>query len=555
MSDRNNITNPIIILLAASLIIVNGCDIIDVLLHGNSPDDEITFKEESVAESFSSSAGGELNTESGVTIIAPIGAIPSYADGADGSMVFSIESYDSIVVELPDDEIPILPVYRFGPDGFNFARPVTIGFPVPDNIDMSNEIPTIWRLNPSTRKLDDYPAIYDPNTNLITTKISHFSSYFPTIGGSIFTEPGSGIMVGGSIFTEPGSGIIVGGSMFTEPGSGVIVGGSIFTEPGSGYSIGGSLFDYTGVIGGSIFIEPGSGYSIGGNWPTAGEIAARRERERGCLHFVNTSERQVRLCITNYSLKYSEQDVPGIDDTFGTPWLDVWNHGPGSSNEEDWFLPKGIYDICVEYKHFPIDGSQPYYTHGYIYDVDINTSASRIITDYVCQDLELGRATDFVDGRCNCIPTPTIPVGTGDIQVTLTWFDEHALDLDLWVTDPNGEKCYYGNTPSSSGGALDRDNLCSNYENGKPENIYWTQTPQNGEYIVEVNWFSDCGNGNTGEDYSVRIIVNGNARTYSGMIHTGTTKEVARFTIGNSKSSIVEGNNRTYYPEFKLPPK
>ena len=531
----------LISLIVSSLIIFNGCDIIDTILHGKTTNEEITFDQESEAQTFSSSSGGELNTESGVAIIVPDGAIPNYANGGDAEMVFSIESYDSIVVELPVNEVPISPVYRFGPEGFNFNSPVYIGFPIPDGLDISTEIISIWRINPTTNKLEEYPASYDSDRNLITTKTYHFSSYFPTIGGSMFIEPGSGISVGGSIFTEPGSG--------------VSIGGSIFTEPGSGYTIGGSLIDFTGVVGGSIFIEPGSGVTVGGRWPTAGEIAQRRERERGCLHVENFSEQKVQLCVTDYTLKYPEQDGSWVPENLWGTYLDSWPHGPGSSNEDDWFLPQGIYDICVEYHYYPIDGSQDYYRHGFIYNVDINKSASREITDYVCQDLELGLATDFVDGRCNCIPAPTIPVGTGDIQVTLTWFDEHAIDLDLWVTDPNGEKCYYGNSPSTSGGVLDRDNLCSNYENGKPENIYWTQPPLNGEYIVEVHWFSDCGNGNTGEDYSVRIITNGEVKTYSGMINTGTVKEIARFTIGNSKPIISAGNQKVYYPEHNFPPK
>ena len=70
--------------------------------------------------------------------------------------------YDAVVIgEAPDDETPIAPVYRFGPDGFTFARPITIGFPAPDDIDLTKEVLSIWRINPSSGVLEEYPAKYD----------------------------------------------------------------------------------------------------------------------------------------------------------------------------------------------------------------------------------------------------------------------------------------------------------------------------------------------------------------------------------------------------------
>ena len=72
-----------------------------------------------------------------------------------------------------------------------------------------------------------------------------------------------------------------------------------------------------------------------------------------------------------------------------------------------------------------------------------------------------------------------------------------GLDLDLWVEDPTGEQCGFSNGQypdvTTTGGQLDRDNLCGNYINGRPENIYWTTTPPAGEYIVMVDWWGDCG--------------------------------------------------------------
>nr|MDK2851056.1 hypothetical protein [Candidatus Cloacimonadota bacterium] len=71
------------------------------------------------------------------------------------------------------------------------------------------------------------------------------------------------------------------------------------------------------------------------------------------------------------------------------------------------------------------------------------------------------------------------------LRVTLTW-DTNGTDVDLWVTDPNGEKCYYGNTTTATGLTLDFDDT-----NGfGPENITTTNIIP-GNYLVQVHYYSD----------------------------------------------------------------
>ena len=43
-----------------------------------------------------------------------------------------------------------------------------------------------------------------------------------------------------------------------------------------------------------------------------------------------------------------------------------------------------------------------------------------------------------------------------DLRITLAW-DADNTDIDLWVTDPNGEKAYYGHRLSHQGGRVSRD--------------------------------------------------------------------------------------------------
>lgn len=46
-----------------------------------------------------------------------------------------------------------------------------------------------------------------------------------------------------------------------------------------------------------------------------------------------------------------------------------------------------------------------------------------------------------------------IPV---DIRVVMNW-NKDMTDIDLWVTDPNGEKCYYGHRSTAIGGRMSED--------------------------------------------------------------------------------------------------
>jgi hypothetical protein len=138
-----------------------------------------------------------------------------------------------------------------------------------------------------------------------------------------------------------------------------------------------------------------------------------------------------------------------------------------------------------------------------------------------------------VPGFCPGEPTPTPSTGTGQVQVTLTWFSASgtAVDLDLYVTDPSNNTVSWGTTTVPSGGVLDRDNQCGNYENGRPENIFWTTAPA-GQYIVRVDWFGDCYGGPTSMPYTVRIVNKGNVTTFSGSITPAQgLVEVTRFTV------------------------
>ncbi|MCL2000494.1 MAG: DUF2135 domain-containing protein [Planctomycetes bacterium] len=72
---------------------------------------------------------------------------------------------------------------------------------------------------------------------------------------------------------------------------------------------------------------------------------------------------------------------------------------------------------------------------------------------------------------------------TSDLRVVLTW-DADNTDMDLWVTDPNGEKCYYENRLTRQGGAMSRD--CTD---GYGPEEFMLKKAKPGKYLVEVEYF------------------------------------------------------------------
>jgi hypothetical protein len=86
-----------------------------------------------------------------------------------------------------------------------------------------------------------------------------------------------------------------------------------------------------------------------------------------------------------------------------------------------------------------------------------------------------------------------IELGTGDVQLTLTW--DGLDDLDLHVFDPDGQEIYFGAPTSASGGQLDVDSNagCGNTTSTPVENVFWPEGGSpSGQYQAEVHYFADC---------------------------------------------------------------
>jgi len=126
----------------------------------------------------------------------------------------------------------------------------------------------------------------------------------------------------------------------------------------------------------------------------------------------------------------------------------------------------------------------------------------------VPRDVTMYVAAVDVEGRVSPYLTRTLrvmPVGTGDVEVTVTM--TRSTDIDLYVIDPSGNTVYYGNTHSESGGQLDLDaNAACNSNMGVDnEHVFWpVGAAPAGTYTVRVAHFESCI-GNAAVDYRVTV--------------------------------------------------
>ncbi len=84
--------------------------------------------------------------------------------------------------------------------------------------------------------------------------------------------------------------------------------------------------------------------------------------------------------------------------------------------------------------------------------------------------------TDGIDSRL----IKNMPVG---LRVVLNW-DSDNTDIDLWVTDPADEKCFYSAPRTKSGGRISRD-----FTGGYGPEEYMIRRPLSGKYTIQANYF------------------------------------------------------------------
>jgi Ca-activated chloride channel homolog len=103
-----------------------------------------------------------------------------------------------------------------------------------------------------------------------------------------------------------------------------------------------------------------------------------------------------------------------------------------------------------------------------------------------------------------------------DLRVTISW-NTDATDVDLWVLEPDGTKCFYQHRQTASGGELSEDQT-----QGYGPERYQIRQAQPGVYTIIVHYFRANPNLLAGESH-VQVAVTR---------HAGTSQEtVERHTV------------------------
>ncbi len=72
-----------------------------------------------------------------------------------------------------------------------------------------------------------------------------------------------------------------------------------------------------------------------------------------------------------------------------------------------------------------------------------------------------------------------------DVRVVLNW-NMSETDVDLWVTDPDSEKCFYSHRETAMGGQL-----LSDFTDGFGPEQFQVRKAKSGTYIVQANYYGD----------------------------------------------------------------
>jgi tetratricopeptide (TPR) repeat protein len=83
------------------------------------------------------------------------------------------------------------------------------------------------------------------------------------------------------------------------------------------------------------------------------------------------------------------------------------------------------------------------------------------------------------------IPKRLIAAMPVDMRVVLNW-NLNNTDIDLWVTDPDNERCFYGHRSTEMGGRISHD-----FTQGLGPEQFLLKKAAKGRYKVEVNYYGD----------------------------------------------------------------
>jgi len=92
------------------------------------------------------------------------------------------------------------------------------------------------------------------------------------------------------------------------------------------------------------------------------------------------------------------------------------------------------------------------------------------------------------------------------LSVEVSWSE--PVDLDLFLTDPDGETVYFANRMARSGVAMGDMMGCKNIEAGPPPYTETIIIPSAaiGGYRVSVDYIKDCGSNSLQAEFEIRLV-------------------------------------------------
>ncbi len=72
-----------------------------------------------------------------------------------------------------------------------------------------------------------------------------------------------------------------------------------------------------------------------------------------------------------------------------------------------------------------------------------------------------------------------------EVRVVINW-NKKNTDIDLWITDPSGEKCFYSNPHTEAGGRISND-----FTDGYGPEQFMLKKALKGRYTIETNFFGE----------------------------------------------------------------
>lgn len=493
----------------------------------------------------SSSQSGVISTPSGARMIVLSGTVPQQTGGADGTTTFSIESGVTPPAPLPAGVRLVSPIVKLGPEGFTFANTVAVSLPLPSGVDPSRL--RLLRYAPDSGTWIQYPLGLEGNSvNFSGYDLGYVALVLPP--QTTASEDGS---PAGTEAPMNDNGNEADIPVVVPPAEPPLPADEVAPWVMDGEPVKEAEKDADEPA----VVDPAQSVPL--EWISGGVRWNRTDcpppyENRNCWYnfsIISSTSTNPSDVIFNSSCTQTGGALRCIvmmtGSDAGGAWSRCYHSVTRDDNDPGFYspssdycvfpLPRGTYQFCVQAWEAPMVIPGPRLLKRWTYSqparANVDRPMYRNVPSYDApwigtRPIVLDPGGTWQEGRRCPGPAPTTPVGTGELQATLSWVNTsaRATDLDLHLYGPNGLHIYYGNKGPLNNLRLDRDWL---RELGNAtENIFSVGSPiPRGDYRLTVRLYSGAPT-----SYSVRFLFRGSVRSYTNSISSGE-QEIVRFTV------------------------